>query len=58
MRLKRGSPSGTLACSIGVRLLISLAALLPHGAHGESVGGGLKVYISVDMEGVAGSRHW
>jgi len=54
MRLKRGSPSGTPACSIGVRLLLSFAALLPHGAHGESVGAGLKVYISVDMEGVAG----
>jgi D-amino peptidase len=54
MPLERGSPSGTRACSLGVRLLISLAALLPHGAHGASAGGGLKVYISVDMEGVAG----
>jgi D-amino peptidase len=54
MPLERGSPSGTPACSLGVRLLISLAALLPHGAHGASAGGGLKVYISVDMEGVAG----
>ena len=46
--------SATPASSIGVRLLILLAATLPHGAYAESVGGGLKVYISVDMEGVAG----
>ena len=52
--LGHASPLGAPASSIGVRLLILLATILPHGAHGESAGGGLKVYISVDMEGVAG----
>jgi D-amino peptidase len=54
MLLKRGSPSGAAASSIGVQLLILLATILPYGAHAESTGGGLKIYISVDMEGVAG----
>jgi D-amino peptidase len=50
---KRERQPATPGSSIGVRLLILAATLLPHGAHGESMGG-LKVYISVDMEGVAG----
>lgn len=49
-----GLRSTTSASFIGVRLLILLAAILPHSARGESVGAGLKVYISVDMEGIAG----
>jgi len=51
---KNSWQSATPASSIGVRLLILLTAIQPHGAYGESVGGGLKVYISVDMEGIAG----
>jgi D-amino peptidase len=51
---RRGLQSAILGSSIAAPLLISLATILAHDAHAGSVGGGLKVYISVDMEGVAG----
>ena len=51
---KRGAQSATLGCSIALQLFILLATGLPYGAHAESAGGSVKVYSSVDMEGVAG----
>ena len=49
-----GLQSVTLRTSIAAQWLVLLATILPQGAHAESVGAALKVYISVDMEGVAG----
>lgn len=51
---KRDAQPAALGSSITAQLFILLATVLPLGAYAESVGGGVKIYISVDMEGVAG----
>ena len=51
---KRGLRSATPGSFVAVPWLILLATIVPPGAQAASAGGALKVYISVDMEGVAG----
>jgi D-amino peptidase len=51
---QRGLQPASLRSSMAAPWLMLLATLLSPGAYAESVGGAVKVYISVDMEGVAG----
>lgn len=54
MLFKHGAQSATPGSSIAAQVLVLLATALPPAALAEPAGGGVKVYISVDMEGVAG----